>query len=219
MSESPTSETARHKPVRSVDLLIVPLGTGPAAVVVALPVAWVAGQCGWMFAGLNILTLSALAGLLCAPLAGGLALYLWCRSRPLTWRLWLRCLLLAAPLTLLIVGKLDHRRSLGRLCGRLSPEVQFQYGEVSLFQTRAHFSGRPAAITEIVQRLKLVPFPAEYREAGILPRHAQSFGWWRPLTMPGAQYWSVSWDDPPAHALLSYWINGATNEVFACLEW
>ena len=120
---------------------------------------------------------------------------------------------------------MDRRDHLGILMepAPVPAGLQVHQGQSRLFGMYVHFSGSPEAIASLLKAKGLVEVPTEPTESsdgyGSRERSKAAWDWWQPanLSQPrfffrhhkseAIQGWSEGW-----------WINGATNEVYAFLS-
>jgi hypothetical protein len=102
--------------------------------------------------------------------------------------------------------------------------LHVKQGRQLLFTGFVHFTASPSDIATIIEAKKLIEVPAEIPDEGVKDlsgfsaraNSENSWNWWQPTNMPNSKFfyrhheseavqgWSEGW-----------WVNGATNEVYA----
>lgn len=100
-------------------------------------------------------------------------------------------------------------------------------GRTILFSSYVHFTAPPSAIAAIVQSKGLIEVPAEIPDEGTndlsgfsaRENTKKSWGWWQPTNMPNSKLFFRHHESEAVQGWTEgWWINGATNEVYAFIS-
>jgi hypothetical protein len=190
--------------------------------------SWLACRFGLLFDGLDFIFAVIFATGTCAM---GTMIFLTFKPRRYLGRWLFGETLFLSLIVVCLWSWLSTNEHMNHFVGPQSKEVHVINGRSIMFSSYVHFSGPPEVIAAIIHSKGLVEVPAEMPEElpkgndgqGHLERlqNKDSHGWWRPATMSGPRffflghpglglnsgYWSEDW-----------WVNGATNEVYALIS-
>lgn len=211
----------------SVRMLTVVFGSSGLALVLALGFSLLACSGGFLFSGVSIFSTVLVAVAFCAAVVSVTSIVFRQRQRRFGWHMLLIEVAVLALVAVGIVSWLDTRQHL-RIFMNPSPVpsgLRVHQGRSILFSSYVHFTAPPDSIASLLQSKGLVEVPAELsdgRDTGPWSSRDHSGvpdGWWQPLTMSSPRFffrhhesqavqgWSEGW-----------WVNGATNEVYAFIS-
>lgn len=197
------------------------------ALVVASGLSIVACSVGFLFRGISTFLIPLLAAGVCTALTSVTALVWRRRQRYFGWR---TLLIEVSVLALVAVGIFSWADTRQHLRIFMSPSpvprgLHIHHGRSIMFSSYVHFSGPPTVIASLLQSKGLAEIPAEPPEGndwtsyGARQQTNSSWDWWQPGAMSNARFfflhhkslavqgWSEGW-----------WVNGATNEVYAFIS-
>ena len=211
----------------SVRMLAVVFGSAGLALVLASGFSLLACSGGFLFTGVSIFSTVLVAVAFCAAVTSVTALIFRQRQRRFGWHTILIEVVVLALLAVGVLSWLDTRQHL-RIFISPSPVprgLHIHHGRSIMFSSYVHFTGPPAVIASLLQSKGLVEAPAEPPEGndwtsyGAKQESRSSWDWWQPGAMSNARFfflhhkslavqgWSEGW-----------WVNGATNEVYAFIS-
>ncbi|MFM8469102.1 MAG: hypothetical protein ACKODH_03910 [Limisphaerales bacterium] len=103
-------------------------------------------------------------------------------------------------------------------------DLRVRRGQRFLHGAQVHFSASPAFISAMISSKKLREIPAALPDDGELDlsdvsarrQSAEERDWWRPASMPGAKFYYHHHQSQAIQGWAEgWWVNGATNEVYA----
>lgn len=207
-------------------LLTATLASIGLALVCSVVFARLACSLGILFAGIDTYFAVPVATGCCAVVAPVTALVFKRKGKHFTWpMLGTEVVLLA----FVAVGVLSWSQTQQNLSIFMGPApvpngVHVHQGRAILFTSYVHFSAPPAAIAEIIKSKELVEVSDEWpdkRDITVFSAWEKtkvSWGWWQPAGMSSPRFffrhhksdavqgWGEGW-----------WVNGATNEVYATI--
>jgi hypothetical protein len=177
---------------------------------------------GILFSGLATFFVVLVATACCAIVVPVTALIFKRKKKHFAWRTLFIEVVLLALVAVGLLSWLQTRQALEIFMkpGPVPSEMHVHRGRSILFSCYVHFSARPADIAAIIQSKELVEVPSEEaNQNSLLQRTKISWDWWQPAAMfnprffyrhhqsDAVQGWSEGW-----------WVNGATNEVYALIS-
>jgi hypothetical protein len=104
--------------------------------------------------------------------------------------------------------------------GPLPGGVHIHRGRTVLFSSYVHFTAQPAVIAAIIQSKQLVEVP----DGVDLPLYTERqrtqlpWGWWQPAAMSNPRFFHRHHESDAAEGWSEgWWVNGASNEVYAVI--
>lgn len=199
---------------------------GSAGVLLGWLLSSVVESKGALFGGVDAVVATLISGCCCALGLTVVAVIGERRGRALSW---LAGLLAAVTLSVVTVATWSHfstRRNMKLLLNPMTmpADLRVRRGQGFLHGAQVHFTGSPAFISALIQAKQLVEVPAVLPDGGELDlsgfsarrQSAEERDWWRPASMPGAKFYYLH---HKSHAIQGWaegwWVNGATNEVYA----
>ena len=201
-------------------------GSAGLGLPLACVLAVLADYVGLVFSGLDSIGTVVATTFVCALLTLATAIRFKRKGRHFGWR---TLFVEVTVLTLVGVVLLSWIGTRLRLRIFMNPEpvpreLKVLHSRSDLFTSYVHFTAPPAVIAKLIQLKELVETPDDPEQALAFPgyyvmqRTKESRDWWQPVTMsnprfyfrphqsqaPQAQGWYEAW-----------WVNGATNEVYA----
>ena len=194
------------------------------SVVLATVFAFIACSCGLLFSGIAIIFTVFVTTAICAVVATVTALVFkrkqWCFTRSA----FVIEVLVSALIAVSLLSWLQTRQNLEIFMNPapVPSEVHVHNGRDTLFSTFVHFTAPPAVIAAIIKSKELVEVPSEPPDHWDISGYSSmlqakvAWGWWQPATMSNPRFffrhheslavqgWSEGW-----------WVNAATNEVYA----
>lgn len=186
--------------------------------------AVLADYAGLVFAGLDSIFTVGATTFLCALLTLVTAIRFRRKGRHFGWR---TLFAEVTVLTLLGVGLLSWGGTRLRLRTFMAPEpvqreLKVLHSRADLFAMDVHFTATPAVITKLIQSKELVETPDDPERALEIPGYYEmqrtkvSRGWWQPTTMSKPRYYYRHHESQAVQGWSEgWWVNGATNEVYA----
>lgn len=186
--------------------------------------AVLADYAGLVFAGLDSIFTVGATTFLCALLTLATAIRFRRKGRHFGWR---TLFAEVTVLTLLGVGLLSWGGTRQRLRTFMAPEpvpreLKVLHSRAEFFAMDVHFTAPPAAIAKLIQSKELVETPDDIDQASAFPgysgmqRSKVSRGWWQPTTMSKPRYYYRHHESQSVQGWCEeWWVNGATNEVYA----
>jgi len=211
----------QSSPVR---ILVVFLASAGLALVFACAFAFLACYGGLLFGGLDTFFTVLFTTCSCALVPPVAALVFKRKGKHFAWRtLFIEVLVLA----LVAVGLLSWLQTRQHLQIFMKPKpvpsgVRVRHGRSILFSNYVHFTAPPGAIASIIQSKELVEVPAELPDkpdiTGFSSRERTkvSWGWWQPASMSNPRFFFRHHQSDAVQGWAEgWWVNGATNEVYA----
>ena len=215
----------------SVGMLGAFCGSVGLGLLLAFVWAMAAGQSGWLFGGLDTYIAVVGATVFCAVVTLVVVLIMGRCGKRFSWR---RLVWEVACVSLLGISLLSWYQTREALRMFFNPlpvpeELRVYRGKSELFGSVVHFSSSPAVIVAMIHSKELVEVPDTLDKPenstsvsgyGVLRDTRTPWDWWQPAMMahprfffcdhhtgPGGQGWCEGW-----------WINEATNEVYALIR-
>lgn len=190
--------------------------------------AWVAEANGMLFGGVDAFVAAMLSGCGCAFGATIVAAILKGRGGSLPWQVGLVGAFVLSFGTTSVVSLFSTRKNLEILMNPMPvpAELRVLSGQRYLHGMAVHFTAAPEAISALIRSKRLVEVPAEPGDEINLDVSGHSArwqsgkqrGWWRPTSMPGSKFYYLHHQSRAIQGWAEgWWVNGATNEVFAFL--
>lgn len=217
-------QTLPHTQKQPVRITIATIASAGLSLVLASVLSYIACSGGFLFGGTSVFSVAIGALIFSTIITVVTALIFKRRQKFFGWR---TLFMEVALLTLVAVGVLawiDTRQHL-RIFMKPSPVpngLRVRHGRQILFASYLHFTGSPAAIVELLKSKGLEEVPIEPPESSDFTgfsaraRTKEPWDWWQPASMEkpkfyfrhhkseAVQGWSEGW-----------WVNEATNEVYA----
>jgi hypothetical protein len=208
-------------------MLAAVLVSAGLALVLALLLAFLACSRGLLFSGLDTLFCVVVTTAFCAFVVPVTALVFRRKQRHFAWHtLCIEALVLA----LVAVGLLSWLQTRQHLRIFMQPApvpngVQVRQGRSILFSTYVHFSATPEAIASVIQSKALLevsavmPDKSDITDFSSRERTKVSWGWWQPATMSSPKFFFRHHASEAVQGWCEgWWVNGATNEVYAFIS-
>ena len=197
------------------------------ALVLASGFSLLACSGGFLFSGISTFFVVLATVAVCAIVTSLTALFLRRRKRHFGWRTLFIEVSVLAFVAVGITSWLDTRQHLQILMNPspVPTGLRIHHGRSIFLSSYVHFTGAPAAIASLLRAKGLAEVPAadppetsDITGFSSRERMKVSWGWWHPAAMSNprfffrhhkseaAQGWSEGW-----------WVNGATNEVYASI--
>ncbi|MSR64915.1 MAG: hypothetical protein EXS18_03940 [Verrucomicrobiae bacterium] len=218
---SALTNPVQNTPVRVLTAFLASAGL---TLVLSYVLAVVACYFGVLFSGTDSLFAVLVATVFCAIVAPVTALVFKRKGKRFTWpTLFIEVMLL----TLVAIGLLSWLQTREKLKTFMDPVpvpsgVHVHNGRGVLFAAYVHFTAPPVVIAAVIKSKELVEVSAEVPDQADFSGYSERqrtkvpWDWWQPATMfnprffyrhhesEAVQGWSEGW-----------WVNGATNEVYA----
>lgn len=205
-------------------MVVVVLASAGFALLLASGLSFLACSGGFLFSGISTVSVALAAVAVCAVVTSVTALVLRRRQRHFGWR---TLFMEVAVLALVVVGVLswlDTRHNL-QVFMNSSPVpsgLRVHHGRSILFSSYVHFTGPADTIASLLQSKALIEVPAKPPETldstgwGSRERTKVSWSWWQPATMSNPKFFFLHHTSTaPQGWSEGWWVNGATNEVYA----
>ncbi len=189
-------------------------------------VTWIAEANGMLFGGVDAFVAAMLSGCGCAFGATIAAAILKGRGGSLPWQAGLVGALVLSFGTTSVVSLFSTRKNLEILMNPMPvpAELRVLRGQRYLHGMEVHFTAAPEAISALIRSKRLVEVPAEPGDENTLDisdhsarrQSGKQRSWWRPTSMPGAKFYYLHHKSQAIQGWAEgWWVNGATNEVYA----
>lgn len=185
----------------------------------------VAAANGVLFGGLDVAAFTLISAFCCAVVTPITVTILERRGSSPTRR---AGMLVAVGLSLATIGLgsfFSTRKHLEILLNPMQVPADFrvQRGHRFLHSIHVHFIGSPATISALIRAKQLVEVPAavpddepDISRSSARRQSAEEWDWWRPASMPGAKFYYLHHKSQAIQGWAEgWWVNGATNEVYA----
>jgi len=212
-----TSKAAKKRS----DPALLAVGT---AVVAAYVSALLARRIGMLFSGLDTaiaLVASAVVSLIVAAITEMIVRR---KGKDADWRVLVIEVLLVGSVVVLLLGWAQTRDHMRIFMNPLPipNEVRVHHGQSVLFNSFVHFTAPPTVVAALLKSKEFVEVPDEVSDQrdisgyGVRQRTKVSWDWWQPATMSGPRfYYRHHKSDAVQGWMEGWWVNGATNEVYA----
>ena len=214
----------QQKPMRMVAVLFASAGY---ALLIASGFSLLACSGGFLFSGLSVFFVVPVAAGVCAVMTLLTALFFRRRQRHFGWRTLLIEVSVLAFVAVGVLSWLDTRQNM-RIFMTSSPVpsgLRIHHGRNILFNSYVHFTGPPSAIASLLQSKGLVEVPTEPPETSDVSgfssrdRTKVSWSWWQPAAMSNPRFFFLHHKSEAVQGWSEgWWVNGATNEVYAFIS-
>ena len=218
------TDPVQKRPMR---MLAVFLASAGLALMLSCAFAISACYLGILFSGGDTFFAVLVAMAFCSIVVPVTALVFKRKGRHFAWRMLFTEVVLLALVAVSLLSWLQTRQHLEIFMNPepVPREVHVHHGRSILFSSYVHFSAPPAVIAAIIQSKGLVEVPNEVPNKwdvsgySMQQRTKVSWDWWQPAAMSNPRFfyrhheslavqgWSEGW-----------WVNGATNEVYALIS-
>jgi hypothetical protein len=194
------------------------------ALVLTSTFAFLACSRGYLFSGIDTFFSVIVTTGLCAIATPVTALVFRRKQIHFAWH----TLFIEVPiLALVAIGLLSWLQTRQHLQIFMNPEpvpsgVRVYQGSKDFFSSYIHFSAPPASIARLIQSKGLVEVPAEppqtsdYTAFGSRQQSKVSWSWWQPARMTNPKFFFLHHTSKAVQGWSEgWWVNGATNEVYA----
>jgi hypothetical protein len=181
---------------------------------------------GFLFSGVDSL-MAMLASAGACALAACITLGVFrCLRRRFGWLALTLVVLVVAPATVGLMSWFQTGESLEMFMkpAPVPQGLRVYHGRSTLFSSFVHFTGPPEAIASVLAAKGLAEIPPELPEgpdsAGFWERErfAKPWNWWQPAAMSSPRFFFRQYPGAAQGWTVGWWVNGATNEVYAYIS-
>lgn len=216
------SPNSRQQPKWTVKLV----GFGGLGLVLGWLLAWVAEANGLLFGGVDVVFATLISGCCCGLATAITAALLERKGGNFTWQAGCLGAVALSVAATSLWSFFCTRKNLEILISpmQVPADLRVQRGHRFLHSMHVHFIGSPATISALIQAKQLVEVPAALPDVGepdiasfsARRQSAEEWDWWRPASMPGAKFYYLHHKSQAIQGWAEgWWVNGATNEVYA----